>query len=128
VLDIDVRDILRERKKRAQTIADRIAFDTNASRKAAARDAAISFSKRLYRQWKVADKPPHKQREAMDKIQARAEAKAVSTLKGLGGIIKANPTLGMPNKVLAPSTLDRMRKEALDMLAARLRAACVPIK
>jgi len=127
-LGLDVRDILKARKKRAQAIADKIAMDTNAARRKAARDAAVMYSKRLYTNWKVADREPHKQREALDRIQEMAEDRAVSTLKKLGGTIKANPTLGMPGKILAPSTLDRVRKDGLDLLAARLRAACVAVK
>ena len=88
----------------------------------------MTYSKRLYVNWKVAERPPHKQREALDKIQEMAEGRAVSTLKKLGGLLKANPTLGMPGKVLAPSTLDRLRKDALQLVAERLRAARVAVK
>jgi hypothetical protein len=127
-LEIDVKGFLHQRKKRAQGRADVIAKETNAVRRTAARDAAVAFSKKLYVQWKVAERPPHKQREALDKIQARAEQRAVSELKRLGGLVKANPTLGMPGKVLAPSTLDRLRKDALGLMAERMRAARVPVK
>jgi len=124
----DVRDILHRRKKRAQEIADRIAKEMNERRRKEARDAGVAHAKKLYNDWKVAARPPHKQREALDNIEQKAADKAVSTLKKLGGTVKANPTLGMPGKVLAPSTLDRLRKEGLDVLAARLRAAGVAVK
>lgn len=128
--EIDQGQFLKARKARALEIAADLARAENAEIERKRREAvqeAKEWAMGQFRKRKVLQRSAVDREAATESIRAQARIRAERALKKLPEV-KVNATLGMPGKVLAVSTLGRLRIDGLDLLAERLESARVPVR